>query len=120
MTKIEDRPWGGFRVIEAGDRWKVKEIFVKPGESLSLQKHYHRSEHWTVVEGAAQVTIDSREFILPENTSCFIPVNSLHRLTNPGKVILRVIEVQVGGYLEEDDIIRFSDIYGREDDEKNS
>ena len=110
----EQRPWGSFRVIQERPGWKVKEIYVIPGGSLSLQRHLHRSEHWTVVRGTAKVTVDEEEFLLPENKSCFIPINSVHRLENPGLMGIHMIEVQVGSYLGEDDIERFSDAYGRE------
>jgi len=112
MTK-EDRPWGWYDIIDYGDRYKVKSIEVQPGQKLSLQRHYHRSEHWVVVDGAALVEVDGKETLVFENQSTYIPANSIHRLSNPGKIPLRIIEVQSGSYLEEDDIERFDDDYGR-------
>tara|TARA_B100001996_G_scaffold350006_1_gene309090 strand:- start:2367 stop:2708 length:342 start_codon:yes stop_codon:yes gene_type:complete len=109
----EERPWGWYLVIDQGDRYKVKSIEVKPGASLSLQKHLHRAEHWVVVEGTAQVEVDGKITIIRENESTYIPLGSKHRLSNPGKIQLRIIEVQSGSYLEEDDIERFEDDYGR-------
>lgn len=110
----EYRPWGSFTVLEAGERYKIKRITVNPGEKLSLQMHHHRSEHWIVVKGTAKVSIGEKEFFLHENESVFVPKSTLHRLENPGKLPLEIIEVQVGEYLEEDDIIRFEDIYERD------
>lgn len=107
------RPWGSYDSIESGNRYQVKRITVKPGASLSLQMHYHRSEHWVVVEGSAVVTIDDTEHLLSANESVYIPLGSKHRLTNPGKIPLELIEVQSGTYLGEDDIVRFEDNYGR-------
>ncbi len=107
------RPWGSFLSIAEDDRWQVKSINVKPGAKLSLQMHHHRSEHWIVVSGTAKVRIDEKEFILCENESTYIPLGSKHRLTNPGKIPLVLIEVQSGPYLNEDDILRFEDNYGR-------
>jgi len=107
------RPWGSFIELGKGERYKIKKIRVKPGGKLSLQMHYHRSEHWIVVKGTAKVTIGDRELFVHENESVFIPKTTPHRLENPGKVPLEVIEVQVGEYLGEDDIVRFSDAYGR-------
>ncbi len=107
------RPWGSFHTIDQGDRFKVKQIVVNPGQRLSLQKHLHRSEHWIVVQGVARVTSGEREFLLHENESTFIPAGTMHRLENPGKVPLCLIEVQTGGYLGEDDIVRVEDSYGR-------
>jgi len=107
------RPWGSFEVIDDSDRFKVKKITVKPGASLSLQMHHHRSEHWIVVKGTAYVTCDQREFILTEDQSTYIPLGAKHRLENKGIIPLELIEVQTGEYLGEDDIVRFSDIYGR-------
>ena len=111
----EYRPWGSFTVLEVGERYKIKKIIVNPGEKLSLQMHHHRSEHWVVVKGTAKVRCGNKEFFLHENESVFIPKSTLHRLENPGKIPLEIIEVQVGEYIEEDDIIRFEDIYERED-----
>lgn len=107
------RPWGYYTVLEEADRYKIKRINVKPQEKLSLQFHYHRSEHWIVVSGTARVTIDGVEKIVREGESIFVPKTSKHRVENPGKVPLEIIEVQVGEYLGEDDIVRLEDIYGR-------
>jgi mannose-1-phosphate guanylyltransferase/mannose-6-phosphate isomerase len=107
------RPWGWYDSIEAGDRFQVKMISVKPGASLSLQMHHHRAEHWVVVKGTAEVTRGSETFLLSENQSTFIPLGEIHRLHNPGKTALEMIEVQSGSYLGEDDIVRFDDNYGR-------
>lgn len=112
-----DRPWGSYEQIAAGPRFQVKHIQVKPGGRLSLQKHHHRAEHWVVVHGTALVTCDGRESLLTENESTFIPLGAVHRLENPGKVDLDLIEVQSGSYLGEDDIVRFDDVYGRSDAE---
>ena len=109
----EERPWGWYEVIDQGNRYKVKRIEVNPNASLSLQKHLHRAEHWVVVEGTAQIEVDEKIFIIKENESTYIPLGSKHRLSNPGKIPLRIIEVQSGSYLEEDDIERFDDEYGR-------
>jgi mannose-1-phosphate guanylyltransferase / mannose-6-phosphate isomerase len=108
------RPWGWYEGIDAGDRFQVKRIMVKPGEKLSLQMHHHRAEHWVVVSGTARVTCDDTVKIVSENESTYIPLGSRHRLENPGKVPLHIIEVQSGTYLGEDDIIRFEDAYSRE------
>jgi len=107
------RPWGWFHAIDCGDRFKVKHIMVNPGAKLSLQKHWHRSEHWVVVTGTAVVGRDGESFVLRENESTFIPAGVAHRLENPGKVPLRLIEVQSGEYVGEDDIVRIEDTYGR-------
>ena len=107
------RPWGSYTTLEEGDRFKIKRIEVKPGASLSLQMHYHRSEHWIVVSGMAKVTNDDREFFLHANESTFILAGHKHRLENPGITLLVLIEVQSGDYLGEDDIVRFEDNYGR-------
>ena len=107
------RPWGHYEGIDAGDRFQVKRITVKPGATLSLQMHHHRAEHWIVVSGTAKVTCDDNEFLLTENQSCYIPMTSVHRLANPGKIPLEIIEVQSGSYLGEDDIVRYQDTYGR-------
>ena len=107
------RPWGNYTSIVEDDRWQVKLICVDPGEKLSQQMHHHRSEHWVVVSGTAKVEIDNKEFILTENQSTYIPLGSKHRLSNPGKIKLVLIEVQSGAYLGEDDIKRFEDNYGR-------
>ena len=112
MTKVK-RPWGWYDIIDESNRYKVKSIEVNPGEKLSLQKHHHRAEHWVVVEGTALTECDGKEKLLAENESTYIPVGSIHRLSNPGKIPLRIIEVQSGPYLGEDDIVRLEDIYGR-------
>ncbi|GAA4652460.1 mannose-1-phosphate guanylyltransferase/mannose-6-phosphate isomerase [Kistimonas scapharcae] len=107
------RPWGHYDGIDAGDRFQVKRITVKPGATLSLQKHHHRAEHWIVVRGTALVTNGEQEILLTENQSTYIPIGTIHRLENPGKVDLELIEVQSGAYLGEDDIVRLEDNYGR-------
>ena len=107
------RPWGSYDGIDSGERFQVKRIVVKPGAALSLQMHHHRAEHWIVVSGSARVTCDDKVFLLAENQSTYIPLGSRHRLENPGKVPLELIEVQSGSYLGEDDIVRFEDVYGR-------
>ena len=107
------RPWGWYDSIDMGERFQVKRIAVKPGASLSLQKHHHRAEHWIVVKGTAEVTRGTETFLLTENQSTYIPIGELHRLHNPGKTELEMIEVQSGSYLGEDDIVRFEDAYGR-------
>jgi mannose-1-phosphate guanylyltransferase/mannose-6-phosphate isomerase len=107
------RPWGFYEIIALGERFQVKRISVKPGHKLSLQMHYHRAEHWVVVKGTARVSCADKTFILTENQSTYIPVGNTHRLENAGKLPLELIEVQSGGYLGEDDIVRFSDAYGR-------
>lgn len=107
------RPWGWYDSIDAGARFQVKRIMVKPGASLSLQKHHHRAEHWIVVSGTAEVTNGDKVVLLTENQSTYIPLGEVHRLANPGKVPLEIIEVQSGSYLGEDDIVRFEDTYGR-------
>jgi mannose-1-phosphate guanylyltransferase/mannose-6-phosphate isomerase len=107
------RPWGWYDSIDEGGRFKVKRILVKPGASLSLQKHHHRAEHWVVVNGTAEVTNGDKVMVLSENQSTYIPIGQTHRLANPGKVPLEIIEVQSGAYLGEDDIVRFEDTYGR-------
>lgn len=108
------RPWGHFQTIGAGDRFQVKRITVKPGGILSNQMHHHRAEHWIVVKGTALVTQDDKEFLLREDESVYIPLGVKHRLKNPGKIPLELIEVQTGSYLGEDDIVRFEDNYGRD------
>jgi len=107
------RPWGDYESIDEGHRFQVKRITVKPGEKLSLQMHYHRAEHWIVVKGTAVVECNGEEKLLTENQSTYIPIGATHRLTNPGKVPLELVEVQSGGYVGEDDIVRFEDTYGR-------
>ncbi len=113
LHRMVRRPWGSYDSLEAADRFQVKRIVVKPGASLSLQKHHHRAEHWIVVSGTAEVTCDEKVFLLGENQSTYIPLGSVHRLRNPGKVPVELIEVQSGSYLGEDDIVRFDDVYGR-------
>jgi mannose-1-phosphate guanylyltransferase/mannose-6-phosphate isomerase len=107
------RPWGSYQSVDMGDRHQVKRIVVKPGGRLSLQKHHHRSEHWIVVRGAARVTVNELVKIVHENESIYIPIGAVHRLENPGKILLELIEVQTGSYLGEDDIIRIEDDYQR-------
>jgi len=107
------RPWGKFDSIDHGERYQVKRITVKPGAKLSVQMHHHRAEHWIVVSGSAQVTNGDDNFLLTENQSTYIPIGVVHALENPGKIPLELIEIQSGGYLGEDDIVRFEDIYGR-------
>lgn len=107
------RPWGKYTILEEGLRYKIKRIVVDPGQRLSLQMHYHRSEHWVVVKGTAKVTLAEKEILLHENESVYVPKSITHRLENPGKVSLELIEVQVGEYVGEDDIVRFEDVYGR-------
>jgi mannose-1-phosphate guanylyltransferase/mannose-6-phosphate isomerase len=107
------RPWGSYQSVDNGDRHQVKRIIVKPGQRLSLQKHYHRSEHWIVVRGTAHVTVNENVTTVHENESIYIPMGAVHRLENPGKILLELIEVQTGSYLGEDDIIRIEDDYRR-------
>ena len=107
------RPWGYYLSLVEDSRWQVKLILVKPGQKLSLQMHHHRSEHWVVVSGTAKVEIDQKETILSENQSIYIPLGSKHRLFNSGRITLKIIEVQSGSYVGEDDIERFEDDYGR-------
>lgn len=107
------RPWGKYDSIDNGKRYQVKRITVKPGAKLSVQMHHHRAEHWIVVSGSAQVTNGDKTFLLTENQSTYIPIGAVHALENPGKIPLELIEIQSGGYLGEDDIVRFEDIYGR-------
>jgi mannose-1-phosphate guanylyltransferase/mannose-6-phosphate isomerase len=107
------RPWGSYDGVDAGDRFLVKRIIVKPGACLSLQMHHHRAEHWIVVHGTARVTREEATYLVSENESTFIPLGKKHRLENPGRVPLEMIEVQSGSYLGEDDIVRFDDVYGR-------
>ncbi|TAJ53537.1 MAG: mannose-1-phosphate guanylyltransferase/mannose-6-phosphate isomerase [Nevskiaceae bacterium] len=107
------RPWGSYETIAMDERFQVKRIIVKPGQKLSLQMHHHRAEHWIVVKGTAEITVGEKVFMLTENQSTYIPLGEKHRLVNPGRVPLELIEVQSGSYLGEDDIVRFEDIYGR-------
>tara|TARA_R110002124_G_scaffold63350_45_gene173585 strand:+ start:4126 stop:5553 length:1428 start_codon:yes stop_codon:yes gene_type:complete len=113
IHKTAYRPWGGYSSILSGERFQVKRLFVKPGKKLSLQKHHHRAEHWIVVQGTADVTIDGTVTTLSENQSIYLPLGCVHRLANPGKIELELIEVQTGSYLGEDDIIRIEDEFGR-------
>jgi len=113
LHRLVHRPWGWYDSIDSGPRFQVKRIMVKPGASLSLQKHHHRAEHWIVVSGTAEVTNGDQVLLLSENQSTYIPLGQVHRLANPGKVPLEIIEVQSGSYLGEDDIVRFEDSYGR-------
>lgn len=113
VSPTVSRPWGGYSSIMKGDRFQVKHLFVSPGKRLSLQKHYHRAEHWVVVRGTAEVTIDGEVQTLEENLSTYIPLGAVHRLANPGHILLEVIEVQTGSYLGEDDIVRLADEWGR-------
>ena len=108
------RPWGSYDSIDSGDRFQVKRLIVKPGATLSLQLHHHRAEHWVVVTGTAKVTRGDEVFTLSENESTYIPIGARHRIENPGKIPLHIIEVQSGTYLGEDDIVRFEDRYGRD------
>src|SRR4051812_8110167 len=108
------RPWGSYDSIDSGERFQVKRLTVKPGAEMSLQMHHHRAEHWIVVSGTARITRDNETFLLEENQSTYIPLGARHRIANPGKIPLHIIEVQSGTYLGEDDIVRFEDRYGRE------
>jgi mannose-1-phosphate guanylyltransferase/mannose-6-phosphate isomerase len=112
------RPWGSYDGVDQGDRFQVKRLIVKPGARLSLQKHHHRAEHWVVVRGTAEVTRDDETFLIGENQSTYIPMGTRHRLANPGKIPLELIEVQSGAYLGEDDIVRYDDVYGRANQDK--
>ena len=109
------RPWGFYITIIEDQRWQVKIIHVNPGAELSLQMHHHRSEHWVVLRGTAKVVLENKKFVLKENESTYIPLGAVHRLSNPGKIALEIIEVQSGAYVGEDDIVRFEDNYGRKD-----
>ena len=113
LHKTVERPWGSYTVLEKGDAHKIKRLVLKPGAKLSLQLHRRRSEHWVVVSGVAKVTRESETYLVHNNESTYIPINTKHRLENPGGELLQIIEVQNGHYLEEDDIERFDDIYGR-------
>jgi mannose-1-phosphate guanylyltransferase/mannose-6-phosphate isomerase len=108
------RPWGSYESLVVADRFQVKRIVVNPGQTLSLQMHHHRAEHWIVVHGTAEVTCEDKVFMLGEDESTYIPLGHKHRLANPGRIALELIEVQSGGYLGEDDIVRFEDVYGRD------
>lgn len=114
-----NRPWGSYEGVDSGERFQVKRIIVNPGASLSLQKHHHRAEHWIVVKGTATVTCGKNVMLLSENQSTYIPLGEIHRLENPGQIPLEIIEVQSGSYLDEDDIVRLEDVYGREPQPKD-
>jgi mannose-1-phosphate guanylyltransferase/mannose-6-phosphate isomerase len=116
---IDYRPWGWFENLVVGQRFQVKRIHVHPGAALSLQSHYHRSEHWIVVQGTAKITVDEVVKLVSENQSVYIPVGAVHRMENPGKVPMVLIEVQTGSYLGEDDITRYEDVYARRSDADN-
>ena len=107
------RPWGYYQSIDHGSRYQVKRIVVRPGGRLSLQKHHHRAEHWVVVRGAAEVTLNDKVTLVHENESIYLPIGSTHRLANPGKIDVELIEVQTGSYFGEDDIVRIDDVYNR-------
>ena len=111
--KKVSRPWGSYEGVDGGERFQVKRIMVNPGATLSLQRHFHRAEHWVVVKGTAHITNGDQAIILTENQSTYIPLGTKHRLENPGTIPLEIIEVQTGSYLGEDDIERFDDLYGR-------
>jgi mannose-1-phosphate guanylyltransferase/mannose-6-phosphate isomerase len=117
---MDHRPWGNFETLAMADRFQVKRIVVKPGAALSLQSHVHRAEHWVVVAGTARVTIDDRVELVGENQSVYIPLGAKHRMENPGKLPIVLIEVQTGAYLGEDDIVRYDDIYARAREPKNN
>ena len=109
----DDRPWGWYETLALSDRFQVKRIVVKPGGCLSLQSHFHRSEHWIVVAGTARITLGEDIRLVTENESVYIPLGTVHRMENPGKLPMVLIEVQTGTYLGEDDIVRYEDIYAR-------
>ena len=113
LSPRDHRPWGWFESLATGTRFQVKRIVVHPGAALSLQSHYHRAEHWIVVEGTAKVTVDDTVQLVTENQSVYIPLGAVHRMENPGKLPMVLIEVQTGSYLEEDDILRYEDVYAR-------
>lgn len=114
VTTLETaRPWGRYRRVDVGHRYQVKRITVEPGGTLSLQKHHHRAEHWVVVAGRAEVTIDGSVLLISEGESVFIPKGAVHRCANPGKIPVVFIEIQTGAYTGEDDIVRIEDVYGR-------
>ncbi len=112
-SKIGYRPWGHYQILEERENYKIKKIIVKPGKKLSLQKHFHRSEHWVVVSGTAEIHINKNKHVLTKNESTYINIGDVHRLCNPGKIDLVLIEVQLGEYIEEDDIVRYEDEYNR-------
>jgi mannose-6-phosphate isomerase-like protein (cupin superfamily) len=113
LHRTVERPWGSYTVLEKGQGFKIKRVVLKPKARLSLQLHRRRSEHWVVVEGTAKVTRENETYLVQRSESAFIPINAKHRLENPGEGLLQIIEVQNGDYLEEDDIERFEDDYGR-------
>ena len=113
IHRTVDRPWGSYTVLEKGDAYKIKRVVLRPKARLSLQRHNRRSEHWVVVSGTARVTREQESYLVQTNESTFIPVRTLHRIENPGEDLLQIIEVQSGDYVEEDDIERFEDDYGR-------
>jgi mannose-6-phosphate isomerase-like protein (cupin superfamily) len=113
IHKTVERPWGSYTVLEKGNRYKIKRVVLKPRAKLSLQLHRRRSEHWVVVSGTAKVTRENETYFVQTNESTYIPINTKHRLENPEETLLQIIEVQNGDYVEEDDIVRFSDDYGR-------
>lgn len=115
IHEFGERPWGTYTVLEENKSYKIKRIEVQPAQRLSLQKHHHRSEHWIVVSGTALVTCGEQEYVVNVNESTFIPMGEQHRLANPGRIPLVIIEVQSGEYLGEDDIVRFNDDYQRAD-----
>ena len=112
------RPWGSYDSVDNGDRFQVKRLVVEPGACMLLQLHHHRAEHWIVVSGTARITRGEEVFLLGENKSTYIPVGTKHRIENPGKVMLHIIEVQTGSYFGEDDIVRFEDQYGRDNESR--
>jgi len=114
IHKTVERPWGSYAVLEKGDRYKIKRVVLKPRAKLSLQLHRRRSEHWVVVSGTAKATREGETYLVHTNESTYIPINTKHRLENPGDISLQIIEVQNGDYVEEDDIEGFSDDYGRQ------
>lgn len=116
----DTRPWGKFETIDLGPRHRVKKITVKPEGVLSLQRHYHRAEHWVVISGTALIVKGNEELMLTENQSAYIEPYEVHRLVNPGKIPLEIIEVQTGSYLGEDDIERLEDVYGRETENESN
>jgi mannose-1-phosphate guanylyltransferase / mannose-6-phosphate isomerase len=108
-----NRPWGSYTILEDGPNYKTKRLVVNPGQKLSMQMHHHRAEHWVVIAGTAKIVNGDQEYFLSENEATYIPKTNRHRIENPGKIPVQIIEVQIGPYLEEDDIVRFGDIYGR-------
>ncbi|MEM7502419.1 MAG: phosphomannose isomerase type II C-terminal cupin domain [Pseudomonadota bacterium] len=113
VGESDQRPWGSWAVLAVGEGYAVKEITVKPGEILSLQSHRHRAEHWTIIEGLAEVTIDDDVLRLQADGTAFIPIGAKHRIANPGDTLMRFVEIQTGSHLDESDIERYDDRYGR-------